>query len=198
LLAITAALFATRALTRSGDLRFAPTKTSSLWAVLGLLCVTAWAVGTWLPWQKQVLTVTVKGTTKSFPYPPCCSLSNQPAQWAVQAIVVAAFLGMACLMAACLRSAPTASGILLAACIFSAGDVITLLWDKPYTLAQLAPGLHTTEDQLSQVNAVVAMHHMTGAWTTSAASLGLLLLAVARGVQAASTTSRPVAAAARG
>ncbi|MFE1986740.1 hypothetical protein [Streptomyces mirabilis] len=191
-LAIAAAVSAAITLRRSGDIRLAPTKTSSLWAVIALLCTVAWVVGTWLPWQKQVLTATAaNGTAKSITYGPCCSLSHEPAQWAVQAVTTAVLIAVVCLIAVCLRSASTASGILLAACVFSAGDVMSVLWSKPYTLAELAPGLEMTETQLRQANAVVVLHNLPGVWITSAASLGLLLLTVARGVHAASAASHP-------
>ncbi|MGW2826424.1 hypothetical protein ACWC24_36385, partial [Streptomyces sp. NPDC001443] len=155
--------------------------------------VVAWIVGTWLPWTKQVLTATVNGTAKSVTYGPCCSLSHVPAQSAVQVVVTAVLIAVVCLMAVCLRSASTGTGILLAACFLSASDVMTLLWKKPYTLAELAPGLDLTEDQLRQLDAVVVLHQLPGVWISCAASLGLLLLTVARGIHTVSTTSRPTA-----
>jgi hypothetical protein len=193
-LALAAAVCAAIALRRSGDLRLAPARSSSLWAVVALLSVAAWIIGTWLPWQKQVLTATVNGTAKAVTYGPCCSLSKEPAQWAVQAAATALLIAVVCLVAVCLRSASTSTGILLAACIFSASDVMTVPWSKPYALAELAPGLNVTEDQLRQADAVVALHHLPGVWITAAASLGLLLLAVAQGIHAASTAPQPAAA----
>ncbi|MEU3630899.1 hypothetical protein [Streptomyces fradiae] len=191
-LAIAAAVSATVALRRSGDSRLAPTKSSSLWAVIALLCTGAWVVGTWLPWQKQVLTATAAdGTTSSVTYGPCCSLSHQPAQWAVQAVATAVLITVVCLIAVCLTSASTASGILLAATVFAASDVLRVLWTKPYTLAELAPGLEMTEGQLIQADAVVVLRHLPGVWITAAACMGLLLLAVARGIHVASTASHP-------
>jgi hypothetical protein len=187
-LAIAAAVSAGIALRRSEDLRFAPTKASALWAVLGLLCAAAWLVGTWLPWQKQELMFTAaNGTRQTLTYGPYGSVSNEPAQWAIEAVVVAVLISVVCLMSACLRSATTATGILLAACICAASTVITVLWDKPFTLTQIAQGANVTEDQLTQAKAVVSLHHLPGVWITSAAALGLLLLAVTRGIYAAAT-----------
>ncbi|WP_159053293.1 hypothetical protein [Streptomyces regalis] len=187
-LAIGAAASAAATLRRGADFQFAPTRASALWAALGLLCAAAWLVGTWLPWQKQELAFTpADGTPQTLTYGPCCSLSNMPAQWAIQAVVVAVLIVVACLVSACLRSAAITSGILLAACVCSASSVLSALWSKPYTLAELAPGLEVSEYQLTQVKAVVSLHRLPGVWITSAAALGLLLLAVVRGLHAAAT-----------
>ncbi|WP_314612178.1 hypothetical protein [Streptomyces stackebrandtii] len=187
-LAIAAAVSAVLGLRRGGDFRLAPIKASALWAALGLLCAAAWLVGTWLPWQKQELAFTpTGGQPQTITYGPCCSLSNMPAQWAIQAIAIAVLIMVACLIAACLRSAAITTGILLAACVCSASSVLSTLWSKPYTLAQLAPGLEVSEYQLTQVKAVVSLHRLPGVWITSAAVLGLLLLAVVRGLHAAAT-----------
>lgn len=192
-LAIATSACAAIALRRSGDLRLAPTRASSLWAVMALLSVVAWIVGTWLPWQKQILIATVNGTAKRITFGTCCSLSSEPTQWAVRAVATAVLIAGICLVAVCLRSVSTGTGMLLAACVFSASDVMRVLWSKPYTLAELAPDLKVTEDQLKQANAVVVLHLLPGVWITLAASLGLLLLTVAQGIHAASTAPQPSA-----
>jgi hypothetical protein len=185
-LAIAGAITATLVLRQSGAFRFAPTKGSALWAVLGLLCAAAWLVGTWLPWIKQDITITPEnGTPKTMPYSECCSLSDVAAQSAVQAVVVAVLIAAACLVAACLGSAATASGILLAACVCSFDSVISAILHKPDTLAQVASGTDLTEIQLTQLKAFVSLHILPGVWITAAASLGLLLLAAGRGIYAA-------------
>jgi hypothetical protein len=189
-LAIAGAIAATAALRRSGALRLHPNTASVWWAILGLVLSATFIVGTWLPWKRETLTGTVNGASKTIQYDPCCSLSHEPGQWATQWIIVTACIAAVCLLAACISSAATATGIILAAAVYSAAQNIDALFDQPYTLAQLAPGLGVTESQLQLDKAVVTLHRLPGAWITAAAALGLILLAAARYIHGAAGETR--------
>ena len=184
-LGVCGAVIAASVLRRSGDLSLSATRASVWWAIVGLILSATWIVGTWLPWERQTLTATVNGASKTFRFDPCCSLSQEPGQWATQWITVTACIALACLLAACIRSAATATGIILAAATYAAAPNIDGLFHQPYTLEQVAPTLHTTEFQLQQDRAVVVLHTLPGAWIAAAAVLGMVLLAVARCIHVA-------------
>ena len=182
LLATAGGIAAVATLRASVRVRLAPQPLAPLWAVIGLATTAAWIIGTWRPWEQNILTLTVNGQTQTIPYNPCCSLPSLTTQWIAQPIALAVAVAGLSIIAACLSSKATAAGTLFAAALYTGATILPLLFHRPWTLDQLAPGLKTTTDQLQQDAATVQLHILGGAWIAAGASLVLLLLAVARGL----------------
>jgi hypothetical protein len=185
ILGAAAATVAAAALRRSQDLSLAPSRTSALWAVAGMVLAGAWILGTWWPWTQNIVTLNdVNGSPKTVEFDRCCSLSNTAWQWVAQAVAVAVLLAAIGVVAACLRSAAVEAGLLLAGAVFSAAQVVDLLLHKPYTLEQVAAAYHVSKSSLVTSGALVRLEVLPGAWIATAASAGFVLMAVGRGIQA--------------
>ncbi|MFH8577099.1 hypothetical protein [Streptomyces zaomyceticus] len=184
-LALAGAGLATAALSRRGSLRLQPMRSSLVWAVFGLILVTAWLVGTWMPWARQTATLTVSGETKTTTLMECCKLSDMSGQNLAQALVITALLGAMVLVGSCLSSAAVACGGLVGAAVCAGADNVVPLLSKPYTLAELASAWQVTEEQLRTSGTVIERVVLPGAWIAGLGVIGLLLLAVARGLHGA-------------
>lgn len=187
------AVVAVMSLKRTGDLRFRVTWASAGWAGLSVICAGAWIIGRWLPWQEDIVTVRLaeNGATRTTRLDSCCLVSDYPAQWAAQVIVLTVLIAGIGLLAAWACSTDSAVGMLSGACAYTALGPVAELFRDPYTLAQAATRMHTTEDALQQANGLVALHALPGLWIATAATVGLLLLIVAAWFTTRTAWARP-------
>jgi hypothetical protein len=183
-LSVAAGVAAVLALRAGGQVRLAAQRATPAWAVLGVATSVAWILGTWRPWEQNILSYSVNGQAHTIPYNACCSLSSSPGQEVVEALAVTVAVAGLSIIAACLTSQAAAAGSLLAASLYTGATAVPMLFRRAATLDQLAPGLNTTVDQLQQDAASVQLHILSGVWIAAGASLALLLLALARGLAA--------------
>lgn len=176
-------------LRRCGALRLRPTRTSILWAISGLVLAAAWLVGTWMPWSKQTVTWTLDGTTKSVSLGQCCDLSDSAGPMVAQALVIAILIAAVALVGSCTSSAAASCGALVGVAICAGADNVVAVMVKPMTIDQLASSWNATEEQLRAAATVVDRVTLPGAWIAAMAVLGVLVLAVARGLHGAAAAA---------